>query len=358
MGKISRGQGINKFLLLLIVLLIGFIFFFLSKDLYFNVLGDPKNESGLKSRYEALLALDKNKKYGEIYDQFLLETEKEKTSREKYITDGTTGDKKRADMGIVSMEHAIHSITIKDNIGFIDRTLAYCYDTNCAKRETRRVYKKWVYVNNRWYITTESPTCIRDARHDKPPEFDRALSLIAQRLQQVFGEKGKIEVYLNCVDIEYSNFMSEEGVFFFDRNISSPERLVIHVNSSYKVVDDLTTAILLTHELTHAGQYLDYLYDNKPQDCIDQEVEAFLWQFFFVRALNNEELMTIVTRALLLPGFNNQIQIIYKDLLPIHTRAGNICSSLDSQCYVDELKNGIKTWVESNPHYRKQCSLR
>lgn len=341
------------FLLLTLLAIVAITFYLVSRSSQFNLLSDPKTESGLRNRYEALVNLEKNKNFAEIYDQFLSQEEREKISKENYLSDRIAAEKAIDEFGIVSSEYVINKVVIENDIGFIDRTIVFCQDANCGRNVTRRGYKKWIYQNNHWYSTSESPYCIKDAPYSRFPEFDRAISLLSQRLQAV-GEGFFLDEFINCVDIEYSDNIDAEGVFFFDSDVSSLERLVIHVNSSYKAVDDLTTAILLVHELTHANQYITYLYNNEPQNCIDQEVDAFYAQYIFVRTLNDEERSSILTRLYIYPGVNNQIQII-KDLGPINARAESVCST--NMCYIDTFKKGIKKWVESNSYYQEQCDL-
>lgn len=332
---------------LILILIVSFI-----AILILQPFRDARDETSLRNRYYELVSLLNEKKYGEAYDQFLADTEKTNTARQKYIDDAVESDNKITNDGVIKTEYSVNEIKIKDNIGFIDRTAIFCRDQECGNKETRRAYKKWLYIGGKWYTTLKEPLCIRDVSYDAAPEFKRALSLVFQRFQETFSD---IQDFSNCVDVAYSSSLDEEGVFFFNSNISSREKLVIDVNTSYKYVDDLSTAILLAHELQHASQYLDFIYDNKPKDCIDQEVEAFYSQFLFVRTLNEEERNSIIARISYGQN-NNQIETL-KEMLPISSRANYICGNNVSKCWVDYFKDGLRAWIQANPYYRNQCNI-
>lgn len=60
-----------------------------------------------------------------------------------------------------------------------------------------------------------------------PEEFKRALSLIKQRTISKMGDKVGDFSMNNCLDIQYANLDNVEGLFTFDENKSSMDRLTI-----------------------------------------------------------------------------------------------------------------------------------
>ena len=171
---------------LIIVLFIGYQI--LANALLF---GDAKDENTLRKRYEEFIALEKEDKFEEMYDKFLADSEKINITKQSY-NDKKGKDqwkKDRKNRGIVRENYIINNVIIRDNTGFIDRTFVSCYDQECSNTETRRAYKKWLYVGNKWYATSEAPLCIRDVGYDTAPEFKRALSLIFQRAKSYDSRK-------------------------------------------------------------------------------------------------------------------------------------------------------------------------
>ncbi|MFZ2026396.1 MAG: hypothetical protein WAV30_03875 [Microgenomates group bacterium] len=208
--------------------------------------------------------------------------------------------------------------------------------------------------------TNNLTICTRKEMYTMPPEFVRAISLIEQR--SVHSDYRLMD---KCLDVQYGDTGDSEGIFYFDSEASSLEHYIIKVNESYKQVDDLLTAILLSHELQHAEQYYMKVHDNKSFGCVWNEVSAFFWQFQFVRSLNLEERKSLSARMNTYSGTQMHVQIrILEDLLVFHNQANQSCSSQkypneDDQwsCYVKEFRGKLQNWVESNPAYKKQCGL-
>jgi hypothetical protein len=328
------------------VILLGFVFILSANK--FNVFGEQKNEASLRARYDQLFNL---KDYGKAYDEFILGSAKTNLSRDKFITDQTEAKNQRKNEDIVSESYKINKVVISGDIGYIDRTLIYCKDASCKLQEYSRDYKKWVYENNHWYYSTETPACIRDTAYNNPPELARAISLIFQRYTETYG-KDKIEDFSKCIYADYSP-LSEEAIFVFDSKVSSPDKLVIHVSNSYKSYDDLTIALLLSHEITHAGQFLTYWSDNKSQNCFTDEAKAFLDQFFFTRSLNSEEQKSILLRMGTYRS-NQQIEML-SEMTPIGQQAYNQCNNGFSECYVNTFQAKLESWLKTVPYYQKEC---
>lgn len=219
------------------------------------------------------------------------------------------------------------------------------------------VTKKWIYIGNKWYATLEELSCIRDESYDKPPELDRAISLVFQR----FSESSELESaelesnnFSNCVDVSYAN-LDSEGVFLFDKRISSPERLLIKVDYSYRNYDDLLIASLLAHEMMHARQFLNYLHTGTSKACIDQEVEAFIAQVKFMSFLNPEERSSLINRFYYNYEKNPALRGV-EQLTYVVANAGRDCNKQEP-CWANKVTASIREMVMNNPGYQDQCDL-
>lgn len=214
--------------------------------------------------------------------------------------------------------------------------------------------------------TIQSSTCTRTEMYSMPPEFQRVLSLILQRQKQNnHYYAGKLEKMMNCVEIRYADLQSEgaEGVFYLDKTISSPEKLVIEVDNNYSFTDDITTAMLLSHELTHARQYLETLSGEKDWGCVDSEVEAYYEQTIFANNLNAEESKSVIAR--LEKGSQNPQLLQYEDLLDKSWNAiiacgaenGSTKTQEDIACWQTNFVGEIRSMIIESPFYQKQCNL-
>jgi len=187
------------------------------------------------------------------------------------------------------------------------------------------------------YLGTHSFNyCNRKEAIKLKPEFERSLSLIFQRLkfeeklQEIKNSGGSFREILmyaymnrNCLDIEYANSVDEmrgaDGLFLFSSEYSSPDSLKIIVSPEFKSESDLLTALLLSHELTHATQFISeetfknaLVWCNKvsnksncrllddsyggliQRSCYEKEVEAFLDEIRFFTTLNKGEIQILI----------------------------------------------------------------
>lgn len=217
---------------------------------------------------------------------------------------------------------------------------------------------------------TPTPTpnitgCTRTSPYHMPSEFMRAISLINERFNQYLDQtsSGKAAVnsssfhlgdFYNCLDIKYGQLGSNaEGYFVFDPN-SSPNDLRIYVDSKYSGYDDLLTAILLSHELSHVLQLEDYWIYGTKISCVDQEVQAFTVEYEFVSALNSEEKRSLASR---IAGFDNYNEYgIVEQFSMVYVNAMNLCGS-DTTCYWNDVNREITQMVVSNPYYQQECHL-
>ena len=239
-------------------------------------------------------------------------------------------------------------------------------------------------------------SCTRTTRLDNLPQYDRALSLIQQRivvnLEQFKNNKSYIFTYfppelVNCIKIieEEPNQTDEfEGYFKFNGSDTKSDYFPIVVNSKYVRSDDMLIALLLSHELTHVQQYLDSVNNLKAFSCVDGEVDAFLASIRFYRnGFNNEEFRSIRIRIdEVLNRTNTERSIKYSnqfdDQLLMLDAIDNLYLSPDSKCKFDNIGSSesiydifkshqdcvdaeapilLKKMIEESDQYIKQCNL-
>lgn len=247
----------------------------------------------------------------------------------------------------------IQGITISGNEGYVDRSVAYCRDKDCNSIEkTIRSFRKVEYDNGRWYYRVADVLCPRTTLYEMSPEFSRALSLIQQRALNPESEDEKVitdglKQVMNCVQITYAADEKEmsgaEGLFRFVRG-QSPENMTIYVSPRYKSKDDILTAALLMHELTHAYNYALDLSVGETTGCFEDEAYAFTAQNAFIDTLNPEERQSLTAR--LAVGGSPELIGITQTYVQIPRMKGND--------YLDKAIN----FVKSNPGYQKQCNGR
>jgi len=194
--------------------------------------------------------------------------------------------------------------------------------------------------------------CTRKEPYKLAPEFERARSLRNQRLQEA-GITLDYSFY-NCINIDYADLSKDgaEGMFSFDQN-SSIDNLKILVDNSYKIKDDILTAILLQHEITHVGQFVSKLQGKGELSCIDSEVQAFSNELVFMTLLNPEEKMSLVQRIIYYQegGYNNSAS------LGIFSQINQLISLNRKSSDALVLKSLIDKWVRQNPAYQSQCGI-
>lgn len=240
--------------------------------------------------------------------------------------------------------------------------------------------------------------CTRKSRLDNLPQYDRALSLIQQRLivnlKRFKYNNRAIFTYFppeltNCIKVieetpdKSNNF---EGYFKFNGNDIKHDYYPIIVNSKYVESDDALIALLLTHEMTHVQQYIDSVNKIKTFSCIDGEVNAFLAEErFYISGLNDEENRSVLTRINEAldnkeTGFSLEYPNPFDSQLLMLNTIQNLFSSPLSKCekpefpgyiseaYWEELGHHtecidaevpvlLKNIIENDDYYKKQCGL-
>lgn len=195
--------------------------------------------------------------------------------------------------------------------------------------------------------------CRRIKSYDLHPEFQRAISLLIQRYSNSphikEEDKSIYKNMQNCVYLEYRDFKGarEDQEAWFLPLESNNNKLVIQVDETYSQMDDLSIAFVLSHELTHAKQFLQ----KSTVDNINSEIEAYKNQLIFASQLNTEELISLEQR-LSAGSQNTQIQILNElwkassiSIRSCGIKVLNNISKNDLNCFSSELDKNIRKLV-------------
>lgn len=224
-------------------------------------------------------------------------------------------------------------------------------------------------------ISVKEVSCPRKNPYPREPEFERAMSLIRQRVGVLNNEKKGGNSWVNCLNIQYADLNSivgeeVEGLFYFDEN-SSIDNLKIYVDNSYKEKDDLLIALLLIHETSHVLDYIEFLETGIKKSCVESEVTAFYMQNGFISYLNNEEQMSLLARINAFQAGHYktnrraeqsmsmlfQLKNLMVNAQALCSRKYNIGSDDWHNCAKEKEKQFIEEMVRNNPYYQKQCGL-
>lgn len=217
--------------------------------------------------------------------------------------------------------------------------------------------------------------CDRPNSYSMPSEFNRSLDLISQRMgvdntgtntiwQTIYN-------YRNCLDIQYSESDDKNVEAYFEypneKNQANLQDLKIFVNPSYRNFDDLTLSTLLSHELIHAGQYINEVVNKTPLGCFESEANAFTAQHVFVVSLNQEEQRSIYTRLQDNPNKNPTIATFLltgqrgtesaKACMELQKK-NNLTEEQMNKCSWEGLENKLLLDVKENSYYQEQCKGR
>lgn len=301
--------------------------------------GDETSLRNFINEQYKLVSSDKKEDWSKLYREFYSpEHEIKKQTEEAFVT----SQQKQRENGLDHYEFEIHSIKINGTNGFVDRTQKACANSDCSKTlGVNRGIRKYVFYQGKWLMTDNKILCSREEPYTISPEFERVFSLILQRSEDY---KTDFEDIKNCVLIRYATSEKEmlgaEGLFSFFPGQSS-DKLEILVSPRYKVKDDLTTAILIVHELTHASDYVTDLIYNQKTDCFTSEARAFQNQNWFISILNSEEKASIDAR--LNTGASEELKSIKYYWNAIDNIKG------------DTIEERWLKFIKSLPYYQEQC---
>lgn len=216
--------------------------------------------------------------------------------------------------------------------------------------------------------------CTRTTRLENLPQYDRALSLINQRVQDnidfwgKFGksEKDKEQMFkffpaniTNCIKVKEAKLnKSTEGFFVLNSKEIKPDYYPVTVDTSYMFTDDALTAMLLVHEITHVQQYLDSVNGKHELSCLDDEVNAFMSELDFYTLLNTEENSSVWLRMQQVDNIHPQIEML-KNMIQINqSRPDSLCDFVDKKCRDNYLSANLKKAISEDPDYKKECNIK
>jgi len=210
--------------------------------------------------------------------------------------------------------------------------------------------------------------CQRTTPYNVPPEINRALDLIAQRLD-IANHGGSFYTkafdYRNCLDIQYSNEASKMGMEGGFDTTSPTDDLRIIMNPLYQSYDDLSIATILIHELTHVGQELEQRELGTKMECYGQEADAFTAQSIFLSQLHEEERRSIFARLREDLDVNPALSIVLS--VEIKTQesikactqlkeANSLTQEQYNECVWTGTRNKMLEEVKASEAYTQQCS--
>lgn len=341
---------LEKLLISLIVLFMGYFLFKNINNISLDFIPEPKSKLAVEKKFTKIINYLNEGKFAKYYDSFST-AERNKMSKDFAI-------KELSKIGKKEIKVIINEIVLDHDIALVDSSTIACSTKDCLDKKTIRDVKKLIYEKNHWYLTTDVDTqCIRTEPYSKPPEFDRAISLISQRIEAKWG-KDNLNIN-NCYDIQYASLDDAEGYFLFDPKNSSMDKLTILVDNSYKYKDDLTTAFLLAHELNHARNYVTSLNNGSEISCFDDEISSFQNQLLFLGALNEDEQNSIVGKLFTTDIKDNNQLLLIDQFIKLSGKALSYCKNQDvntNECYSRFIDEQISDMVRNNPYYQKQCS--
>ncbi len=210
--------------------------------------------------------------------------------------------------------------------------------------------------------------CTRTMRLENKPQYERALSLINQRVSEnneMWPIEGKYsdarfnyfpDNLTNCIQIIEEDIDGDaEGYFIFNSEDIKPNYFPIVVDKRYKYSDDVLTAMLITHELTHVQQYLDELNGTNDLSCRNKEVEAFISQLEFYTTLNAEENKSMILKMNDSSGRKHPQVRMLKTMIEINKL--NNCSIMDTECSRTNLRSKLFELITNDSSYSHQCDL-
>lgn len=202
-------------------------------------------------------------------------------------------------------------------------------------------------------------SCNRTTRLENKQQYDRALSLIYQRISEGIGTKYKyfpVEL-TNCIKIieEIDKSTDIEGYFILNNEDIKSNYYPIIVNSRYQEADDVVIALLLIHEINHVQQYINTQNGNEHLSCIEREIESFYAQQDFWPLLNSEEGQSILSRYHSDESLHPQIIILFTML---NSFSESKCDFWDFKCSESYLRTKLEKIIRNDSYYKKQCNLK
>jgi len=215
--------------------------------------------------------------------------------------------------------------------------------------------------------------CTRTIRLDNDPQYDRALSLLHQKLEGWNPNNDPSENYfppanlINCIKVIEGDVKGDtgaEGFFVINSKDIKQNYFPITVDKSYSYADDLLNALILIHEITHVQQYIDTISGKNVLSCIDKEVQAFYSSWKLIGILHSEEWKSIILRLDNDEDLHPQLQIvnaIKQTTSDNFEKDRQMCfygsGKNDANCIDNNRRGEIKEMLLQDDFYKKQCKL-
>lgn len=238
---------------------------------------------------------------------------------------------------------------VSGNNGVIRAKTQYFFNDQCSNKKIREITGNiWFeYKNNNWVMDTYHKQCTRSEPYNMPDEFNRAINLIIQRFKgsireedQEFGNN--FSEIINCLDIQYAKtdleMSSAEGLFLF-KDDSPRDHLAVLISPQYKYNDDLTTSLILVHELYHA--LLRFRSEDILYSYYDNETYANTISYTYYFLLTPDEQNYLLSKYV--PGNSDEIAKYIDTNKKILNLPGN------------DLAKKFKDYVENNQIYMNNC---
>lgn len=221
--------------------------------------------------------------------------------------------------------------------------------------------------------------CDRTTRLENEPSIDRALSLISERMEYSGGKDPFPPQLINCIKVEIKNIKNETGAEgYFDgsnEDIKSNYFPIVIDDWGNFFADDLSTALLLVHEITHVQQYIDRYnfgvdpaYADSPlkilskmtkSKCLDNEVFAYKNQLFFTLKLKEEEQKSLNYRVMADEHPIPQIELLgsLQSAFQDFSYADSCEEKFDVDCVDRSINIKIYDALRDSGVYDEQCSV-
>jgi len=224
--------------------------------------------------------------------------------------------------------------------------------------------------NNQATTTIEkfNPVCTRIERWENKPQYDRALSLIQQRIQESIeldkGTDGDTAFtnfppdLVNCIFIKEEDIDDKsgiEGYFALDNNEIKNNYFPITVDKDYKEADDIVTALLIAHEMAHVQQFLVGTPMTPRNECLRAEADAFVTQWMLFGTLSLEEMGSVNARIERKESLHPQLQMLANIREVSLQYALPACGFMSRDCDREVLRVQMFKVLFDDEFYRKQC---
>jgi len=224
-------------------------------------------------------------------------------------------------------------------------------------------------------------TCTRTTRLKNDQKYDRALSLVYEKVYQGEEHQSVWTSYnyfpaqlVNCIKVDAKNVKAEmkaEGYFDFNNKDIRPDYFPVTIDAvTYEYSDDLTTALLLVHEITHVQQYimrpscykegkfkLGEVVTSCEGFCLNNEVAAFYSQLLFINQLNDEEKKSLYFRIENDKELHPQLEMLQTLQKSLNSQIIGDCDVYNHECIMRKINWKIQTILEESGAYDEQCSL-